>query len=344
MKLKKRLAVLLTAAMVLSMSVPTFADEVSYGVPDGGSSIGVGEAVPHLEKELGNVVLPVEVSSNAFNYTVDPERLVQATNGAKYTGFSFADGAMADGVFFLVSGNTFSSKTEEYEIENRSSFPIDLTVSVTTSETRPDNGLQLLSYNELGSATEAGLYLGLKVGNDAAIPVKYGTPATKTLSINGVPYDPENPNASNFMISYNAVTDGYEFKAKTGDLNWEKSKFQIEGVATKGLDIEENAAAPGITVTWKWKKYGEVEYFDSHDISTSSPSVGMTLPSGVSISSVTLYKAAAPETPIELVAGTTYIATTTSFALKNEHITAWGAGSKVVVKFSNNKKETINIQ
>ena len=236
MKLKKRLAVLLTAAMVLSMSVPAFADEVSYGVPDGGSSTGVGEAVPHLEKELGNVVLPVEVSSNAFNYTVDPERLVQATNGAKYTGFSFADGAMADGVFFLVSGNTFSSKTEEYEIENRSSFPIDLTVSVTTSETRPDNGLQLLSYNELGSATEAGLYLGLKVGDDAAIPVKYGTPATKTLSIDGVPYDSDHPEAGNFMISYNAVTDGYEFKAKTGNLTWAKSKFQVEGVATKGLE------------------------------------------------------------------------------------------------------------
>ena len=259
MKFKKRLAVLLSAAMVMGMTVPAGATVLSTNeVPGSDSKTGHGEKEAHLEREVANIILPT-ISDNAFDFTVDPERLVRDTQGARFAdaGQEVESTAMDAGVFFQVSDNKYDSKTPEFEFENRSSYAIDLTVEVEAIHNVEATDLALLSSNEVSvkPASVAGLYLGLKVGDDLssaqAKPILYDAPAKTTISVDGV--------ARNFTVSWNS-TEGYHNKEKDSLVDtWKKGKFQIEGIATEGKDITDDTSAPSIKVTWSWKRNGALE-------------------------------------------------------------------------------------
>lgn len=268
MKFKKRLAVLLSAAMVMGMTVPAGATVLSTNVvPGSDSRVGHGEKEDHLDREVTNIILPT-ISDNAFDFTVDPERLVAATQGARFTAAnqSIDQQSMDDGVFFLVSENTYASKTPAFDFENKSSFAIDLTVEVTAEHNNEATDLKLLSANavNVNPAPEAGLYLGLKVGEDAtaadAKPILYGTPAKTTISVDGID--------TNFTVSWNQA-EGYHNVEKDTLSTWKHGQFQIEGVATRGKDITDDTSAPSIKVTWSWKKYGGADPLNQVKISGS---------------------------------------------------------------------------
>ena len=83
---KKILAAALAATMVFGSSLTAFAADP---VTSGGSD-GAGASEGHLEKKVVNVVLPTIASGDTpFSYTMDPERLIRETSGAKYSGKTF---------------------------------------------------------------------------------------------------------------------------------------------------------------------------------------------------------------------------------------------------------------
>lgn len=337
MKFKKRLAVLLTAAMVMGMTVPAGATVLSTNeVPYSNSKTGTGSIEDHLDKEVANIILPT-ISENAFDFTVDPERLVKATSGARFAeaGYDVEPTAMNDGVFFQVSDNKYDSKTPEFQFENRSTFPIDLTVEVAAQHNKENDDLALLSDNELADPTEAGVFLGLRVGKDNddfttghGVPVKYDAPATKTVSVDGVP--------TNFTVSWNS-TEGYHNIVVDSPATWSYGKFQIEGIATEGKDITDDTSAPKINVTWSWIKYGEVAYVSSTSVSESSKSVTLTMPDGVTLSSVVLNRPDSSTTV--LVEGNHYSLDGTNLTI-NAYSSGW-VGMSITLKFSDNHTEKL---
>lgn len=74
-----------------------------------------------MEKEVLNVVLPtVSAGSSAFAYTMDPERLIQGTDAAKYAeGTVFPDKDSDTGVYFLTDTNTYSNTSNTYQVINK---------------------------------------------------------------------------------------------------------------------------------------------------------------------------------------------------------------------------------
>ena len=85
-KTKKMMALALAASMVLGSSTVAFAAD---GDPTPGGTVNVsgsGSVEGHVNKEVLNVVLPTVPSGtpSAFAYTMDPERLIQGTDAAKY--------------------------------------------------------------------------------------------------------------------------------------------------------------------------------------------------------------------------------------------------------------------
>ena len=95
--LKKYIAVILMGTMFVGNCVTVFADD------DGHSSVGTGGNEGHVDKHIVSVTLTTVASgSTPFNYTVDPERLVEATGATKYSE-TFTDDAKRDGVYFLTS-------------------------------------------------------------------------------------------------------------------------------------------------------------------------------------------------------------------------------------------------
>ena len=95
-KFKRFMAVALAATMVIGSSVTAFAEDDPY------SSTGTGSNEGHVDKHVISVTLPtVPAGSTPFSYTVDPERLVTETNGARYGTTTFTNDAKSAGVYFL---------------------------------------------------------------------------------------------------------------------------------------------------------------------------------------------------------------------------------------------------
>ena len=107
-KFKRAMAITLAATMVIGSSVTAFAAD------DGHSSTGTGSNEGHVDKHVISVTLPtVPANQTPFNYTVDPERLVPETDGARYGSTTFTDNAKRDGVYFL---NTTGATAATYAL------------------------------------------------------------------------------------------------------------------------------------------------------------------------------------------------------------------------------------
>ncbi len=340
MKLKKRLAALLTVAMVMTMTVPAMATEgVEKTVPDKVDFNGTGTSEGHVDRELGKVLLPT-VSDNAFNYTVDPERLVAATDGAKYAPKTFSTNAKANGVYFLLSDNTYDDRTEEYEFKNMSSYPINLSVEVKAAE-RTAKDLPLVSADGLNTAAEASLYLGLKVGSET-FPVLYGQSAKKTVSIDGV-FD-------NFSVSWNGTDYEFKKKADADEDAWQTETIQILGKATDGstdskYQIAQDTSTPALSVTWSWKKYS-TERVSKKVLTAADNSLDVETPDGVTYAVALQHADGTGGLP--LTEGDQYTVSGTTLTIAGSDITTWlglsPAYSRLEFTYSDGKKDIVTLE
>ena len=234
--MKRFVALALATTMAFGGSLTAFA-------ANDGSSTGAGTPEGHVDKKATNVVLPTtegdnpDVTSTTFAYTMDPERLIVATSHAKYgDAVEFPADATDTGVYFnngkkggdgadkdnVVYANTSAAQ----KVTNKSSHSIDLTVKAEA--VAGENDIPLVAKDEIEDATEASLYLGLKVGSEAAVAVDEETVATKTVSIAG--------SEDNFKIFAKADKSGYEYRALTLEeykaLDGNSAKTQDEYDAT----------------------------------------------------------------------------------------------------------------
>lgn len=293
-KSKKFMAIALVATMVFGSSLTAFAEDP---VTSGGSD-GAGASEGHVDKELLNVVLPViPTGSTPFAYTMDPERLIQATEAAKYTqGTHFPEAEGDTGVYFLTGENTYANASNVVQAINKSSCDVTLTVKVKTTATG-DADIALATSSTVATTGTPNLYLGLKVGTGTT--VVSGTEQTVTKTIAG---DPDN-----FEI---AVTTGendaksYVYQQKADATTWKAVNISMEG-AVSNLPIATTTTAPTVNVTWSYAKAADGATVDTADLvdystapagpteasaSATSVAVGgsvnITLPEGVTISEI----------------------------------------------------------
>lgn len=246
MKKTKKVAVwVLAASMAMSSSVMAFAADTTPGGT--GTTSGTGAVEGHVNKEVLNVVLPTVASgSSAFAYTMDPERLIQGTDAAKYAeGTTFPAADSDTGVYFLTAPNTYANTSNTYQVINKSSCDVTLTVKVkATQNTAKDI---TLGSSASTTATTPELYLGLKVGStDQAVSA---TEATITKTIAGTP--------GNFNVSVVTEDDGttkkYAYQEKADATSWKAMNISMTG-SVNNVDIEADTTAPTVDVTWEWAK------------------------------------------------------------------------------------------
>lgn len=244
---KKMMALALAASMVLGSSAVAFAADGDTTPGGTGSVSGSGAVEGHVNKEVLNVILPTVPTgqASAFAYTMDPERLIQGTDAAKYAEGTVFPAADADtGVYFLTDTNTYSNESNTYQVINKSSCDVDLTVKVkATQNTAKD--ITLASSNGV-STTAPELYLGLKVGSSEQAVSATEATVNKTLA----------GNKNNFVITVDTKEDGtkeYAYKEKDSTSGWKAMNISLTGTVSK-LDIASDTTAPTVDVTWSWAK------------------------------------------------------------------------------------------
>lgn len=231
-KLARFTAVALAAIMTLGSAITALASDATSG-----SATGEGTNEGHLNREVVDVVLPtVSADSTMFAYTMDLERLIQETDGAKYGSATFPAANVDTGVYFNVSGN-YANKSSALTVTNRSSVSINLTVEVEASDEATD--VALVSSNTF-TGDDAQLYLALQIGTDET-PVIAGEKVSNTVSIDGIP--------SNFEVG--VVSGDYVYQPIASPQAWKTASFCLTGAASEAS--AEGLTAPTLTVTWRYE-------------------------------------------------------------------------------------------
>ncbi len=239
MKFRKVLAVTLTATMFLTMGLGAMADE-----PQSGSASGSGSSFDHVNTDVITVTLPTANSvANVFNYTVDPERLVNASGKLLIGGSPVTETGNADGVYFSNAGDTtsYSSTSDAVEIVGQNSVDVDVTVVAEVTPAATDIAL-VANAEALAAAETPALLLTLTVGEDAKVITSAG--ATASSTIEGI--------SDNFEIKV-GDSNKYVYSVKSALASeWNKAAITLSG-KTNEAEVPEGAGAmtaPTVDLTW----------------------------------------------------------------------------------------------
>lgn len=264
-KMKKGMAVALTATMVLGSTLTAFAAD-----PAGtGNTTGTGTSEGHVDQEVLNMILPtVENGATPFAYIMDPERLIQGTDGGKYAeGTVFPAAADDTGVYFLTAENTYSNTSNTLQAINKSSCDVTLTVDVETTAGTKDIAF---ATSATPSATTAELYLGLKVGNTTETVGASKKTVTKTVA--GSP--------SNFEIA--VKNNAYVYQEKADATTWKAMNISMTGAVSK-KDIASDTTAPTVKVTWSYDKAADGATADTDAVEYTSTPATSSVPATVAV-------------------------------------------------------------
>ncbi|WP_027209135.1 hypothetical protein [Butyrivibrio hungatei] len=330
---KKILAAALAVTMVFGSSISAFAD----GPVTSGNTDGAGTSEGHLEKKVINVDLPtIAEGATPFSYTMDPERLISATSGAKHSGATFPAAEGDTGVYFLTAANTYANKSNTLTVTNKSSCDVTLSVKVKTTASAGGKDIALAESSTVATTGDPNLYLGLKVGDETT--VVSATEQTITANIAGIP--------GNFETK---VDNGaYAYAAKSDATGWKTIDISMEG-AVSNLPIAADATAPTVNVTWS---YAEAPTDAAPSISSTAATqaaagqdvtfavnLGAGTLAATSISGITFVKNG--ETRTLDAANYTFASGTLTF--KATHVDALTAAREYTVKFNDSANTTVKV-
>lgn len=320
MKFKKFVAGALAVTMVMGSSVVAFAEDQT------GTATGTGTSVGHVDKEILKVTLPTN-TDNVFNYWVDPERVIDLAG-------SLSDGTAvtknADGVYFKQSDNSYASTSSDVEFEGKNSVAVDVSVAATVTPGAKDIAL-VADEAALTAATTPALLMNLTVGTETKAITSDG--ATAKAKLDGVP--------DNFEVK--VESGSYVYSAKDGASGWAKTAVKLSG-KTNNKEVASDMTVPTIGLTWTIAKHVD-SYLSATTMTSTSNSVTVSLPDGVTISKVELTKEDGTGAT-SLTNGNQYTLNGTTLSVPARSVTSWaGAGfTKIVLTFSDNTSETITLQ
>lgn len=245
-KSKKFMAIALVATMVFGSSITAFADDPATPTTTG-STNGAGESEGHLEKEVLNVVLPTVLEgSTPFNYTMDPERLIRETEGAKYAeGTSFPEAEGDTGVYFQTAEKTYANKSNVLQAINKSSCDVKLSVKVNATQ-KSEKDIALATSSTVATEGTPNLYLGLVVGSTKTTVKAEEQTVEKIIA--GVP-----GNFETTVVTNDSGVKSYAYKEKADASTWKAMNISMEGEVSN-LAIAADATAPTVNVTWSYEK------------------------------------------------------------------------------------------
>ena len=257
MRKKRFLAVLLAASMVLGNSVMASASSnIKNGDPAEGSAEGSGSVEGLVNKNVFSVELPTEAEGESvFNFIMDPQELVSATDAARYTsannvvsGSMYFKSVSTDGTYDL--GPTSKALT----VKNRGTMDVDVTLDAKVDGL---SGLELISTNASDvpafDSGEPSVYLALS-GNEIS---GNGTPEIKPITAGGARITSTISGADGeYDISVSG--DKYVYSLSSNSGNFAGYSFALTG-ARGGGDYDKWTAVekttPKVTVTWTLTKH-----------------------------------------------------------------------------------------
>lgn len=323
---KKVMAAALAATMVMGSTMTAYAAE--------GAATGAGKLEGTVNTEVFSVVLPtVAEDGSTLAFTLDPEGLIKKTNAAAYAGKVFGDGTL----FFANVGEsdtTYSNTSDVLTVTNKSSVQADITV---TAKVTDNTGIALSDDKTFTDDTTASMYLAIVDDTNASGVAIGDDGATITSEVAAAP-------DGAYKYSW-SEDDGYTYvldDSFSGD--FEKYDFKLNGAANAAGDWSAlKEAAPKVELVWTVVPHGEAPsaYVSSMQVSASSPSVVLSLPEGVTISSISISRSSG--SALSCVAGTHYTISGTTLSFASGPMTN-NVGQTATITYSDGHTDVLTIE
>lgn len=268
---KKYLAAALAATMVVGSSTVAFAATSPSNFEMSGSDVktedrdedhatgtinGAGSVEGYVEKDVFKVEVPtIPENSTLFNFILDPQGLIEATQGAAYNTAAGSNVTFTTGttMYFkndidkAAGGEDYSNKSDYVELKNKGTVDVDASVTAKLTEL---GSIKMATSDTFTSTDEdASIYLALV--DDQT------TPATKVLTADaaGVTLDGGTIAASatpDFYTVEYSETEGYTYVLDpTVNATFNSFKFALTGASNEYGDWSKlTEAAPKVQVVW----------------------------------------------------------------------------------------------
>ncbi len=356
MRTNRFLAVLLAATMVFGSTVTSFAaTDPTESATGSGEATGSGAAEGYVNTNVVKVVLPT-TTTTTFAFIMDPQKMLETTNGARL-GTAWKSPGANDKYVYFKTANGYANESDTVYFVNKSSGT-DLDVTVTAKASPAASGTTITLDGATAAAptvtNDEKLYLGLKVAGETAKIDTTGVSIKVTADA---------PTTNQYTLVYNK---GYKYTDIAG-ATFAAVPISVEGsVTTKPTE----KVAPSLSVKWSWAAHADdfaetsgvntVKYVTNNAYNISGATLdqrdaaygsfhggigagyGGKLTITGSSASITFLDDALEIASVQYAAnGTTFAEDTTNLVVKNKTVTiktgAWkdasaGAAVKVIFK------------
>ncbi len=232
--LKSSLAIAVSAATILGNALPALAtDPITSG-----TGTGAGTSTGHLDTSYIEATFPTgKTISDYFNFYIDAEDIIGSNQGVKFTSDGSAVTANDELVYFPAASG-FASTSQDIEITIKNYQKVDVTATATVSGAEGFEFVESAdAIDNTTASTSAALYLGLKVGDKAYVPIT-ADGATSTSEFAG--------QSTNFEVT--GTAGSYSANPKN-DATWGKIVLKMTGKAQLVSDATP-IKNPTINFTW----------------------------------------------------------------------------------------------
>ena len=245
-------ASIITIAALPLTQIPVMAME-------GGTEAFGSVMLPTINEEIISVDLPTVGDESPFGFYIDPQGLLYDTGAVRHGG-----GVVEEGAYLLfqnhdVSEYDFSGRSDRLKVTNRSTVPVNITITAKISDL---GDLRMDQDGSFEGEDDCAIYLAIvdDEGNE------------RVLSEDGevsVEVELSSAPSEAYTFRYDETTDTYEYVYQNDeDISFDSYSFGLRGECNANADWSGISASPRVMVTWSVDPvYPDVEgSFDNYDL------------------------------------------------------------------------------
>ena len=232
-KHSKSFIVLLTLAV-------TFCQIKAHASANVAESIAENVIVPTVRSELISVELPMLEERNPFNFFIDPLHIF-------YNTFSNSGGdiTVEEDTCLLFynrneSGDALSSRSDSLEIINKSTVPIEVTITAKIEDT---DGIAVVQDKDFADRNSCDLYLALVDNEGNEQPLSRDGEVSITVFLDRAPLDA-------YAYVLNEDTGEYQYACQSEDVAFDTYSFGLMGACNEKGDWANISGRPHVTISW----------------------------------------------------------------------------------------------
>lgn len=198
------------------------------------------DAVPTGKDEIVSVVLPVIEERDPFSFFIDPLHIFYNTFGN-----SGGDITVEEDTYLLFynrdeSEYTLSSRSDSLEIINKSTVPVEVTITARLEEV---DGISVMQEAVFEDRSSCDLYLALVDNEGNEQPLSKDGEVSVTVNLDRAPLDA-------YAYVFNEDTEEYEYVCQAGDVAFDTYSFGLTGACNEKSDWTGISGTPHVTISW----------------------------------------------------------------------------------------------